>query len=179
MIFRGSLRGFTAGALGALLLAGCGSSTMSRIDANRGLYESWPLDVQEAVLNGNVVTGMTPDMVEMAIGKPTEVESNTQTGSNEEIWVYRKGGSESGTGSPLGSPLGPNTSVGMGMGPVGLNTSPMGMRVGTGMGTMIGPNMGIGTGVSMPISGPSSQSPQETREIVFRDGVVYRADPPP
>jgi hypothetical protein len=44
---------------------------------------------------------------------------------------------------------------------------------------MVGPNMGIGTGVSVPVTGPSQQTPEETREIVFRDDVVYRADPPP
>jgi hypothetical protein len=178
MIIRGKLRAGALTLLGALLVAGCGSSTMSRIDANRALYESWPIEMQQAVLDGKVEVGMTKDMVAMSIGKPTEVESNAQTGSNEEIWVYRTGGG-GGSASPLSSPLGQNTSIGMGMGPVNMGMGPMGTRVGTGVGTMVGPNMGIGTGVSVPVTGPSQQTPEETREIVFRDDVVYRADPPP
>ena len=38
--------------LTAGLLAGCSTSPISRIDSNRSAYESWPIEVQEAVLNG-------------------------------------------------------------------------------------------------------------------------------
>ena len=46
----------------ALWLTGCSTSPMSRIDANRALYESWPVDMQSAVLDGKAVKGMTPDV---------------------------------------------------------------------------------------------------------------------
>jgi hypothetical protein len=94
--------------------AGCSSSPINRIDANRARYESWPLEVQEAVLAGEARKGMTPEQVEVAMGKPTEVTSR----GTDEIWVYRKS-------SGLGSGLLKNTSVGVGtsIGGVGLGTS--------------------------------------------------------
>ena len=73
----------------AILLAGCSTSPISRIDSNRGLYESWPLEVQQAVLDGRAEKGMTPEMVKMALGEPTEVQSR---GGTDEVWIYRKGG---------------------------------------------------------------------------------------
>jgi hypothetical protein len=78
--------------LAALFVAGCASSPMSRIDANRALYESWPFEIQEAVLNGKVVVGMTPDMVQMVLGKPSEVMSRAGKKGEEEVWVYKTGG---------------------------------------------------------------------------------------
>jgi hypothetical protein len=84
-----SLLGFAVlGLLGSL--TGCGSATMSRIDSNRAEYESWPLDIQEAVLHQQVVKGMSPTMVRMAIGEPTSVEHRVgKQGENEEVWIYR------------------------------------------------------------------------------------------
>ena len=81
--------------LAACLLAGCSSSPqMRRIDANRGLYEQWPIEVRQAVLDGKPEVGMTPDMVEMALGKPTEIvtRSGTPTTGDDEVWIYRTGG---------------------------------------------------------------------------------------
>jgi hypothetical protein len=95
------------------VLVGCATSPLSRIDANRPLYESWPLEVQEAVLNGQVKNGMTPEMVQMSVGKPSQVITR---GIDDEVWVYRKGGSSS---------LLRNTgiSIGAGTGGVGIGTS--------------------------------------------------------
>lgn len=102
--------GFSVAVWAALIASGCSSSPLSRIDANRALYESWPLDMQEAVLSGRVEPGMTPEMVEMSIGKPAEkVTRPTRTGE-EEIWTYRSGGSGLG-----------NTSVMIGGGIGGVN----------------------------------------------------------
>ena len=100
-----------------LLAAGCASSPMSRIDEHRAKYESWPLDVQEAVLNGEARKGMTREQVEVALGKPTEIVSRS---GDDEVWVYRKGG---GAGSGLLNNTG--LSVGTGIG---------GVSVGTGIG---------------------------------------------
>ena len=62
-----------AGALS--LLGACSSSPMSRIKAKHAVYETWPIDVLEAVVRPQVSPDMTPAMVEVALGKPTEVQS--------------------------------------------------------------------------------------------------------
>jgi hypothetical protein len=105
--------------LAAGALSACSTSPMSRIDSNRARYESWPLDVQEAVLNGEARKGMTPEQVEMALGKPTQVVSRSARAGEDEVWVYRK--------SAVGSTLlnNPGVSVGTGIG---------GVNVGTGIG---------------------------------------------
>lgn len=97
------------------LLAGCATSTISRIDANRAAYESWPLEMQEAVLSNKVKVGMTAEMVEMSVGRPTEKISRSATG-DDEVWVYRKGG---GGGSILKNT---GISIGGGVGGVGVST---------------------------------------------------------
>ena len=98
------------------LLAACATSPLSRIDSNRALYESWPLEVQEAVLNGQVKQGMTPEMVQMSVGKPTQVINRSVQAGDDEIWVYRKGGG--------GNSILRNTgvSIGGGVGGVGVST---------------------------------------------------------
>jgi hypothetical protein len=79
--------------LAAGLLAGCGTtSPLSRIDADRALYESWPLDTQDAVLNGKVLPGMTYDQVTMSVGKPTEKTVRNARKGVEEVWIYEAGG---------------------------------------------------------------------------------------
>jgi hypothetical protein len=108
-------------ALVALGLAGCSSSPMSRIDQNRALYESWPVEMQEAVLDARVEKGMTPDRVRMARGEPTRVDTNPSKGADE-IWVYQK---SSGANLPL-----PNVSVGGGIGGVGVSSGRRGGRGG-------------------------------------------------
>jgi hypothetical protein len=98
--------------------AGCSSSPISRIDANSALYHSWPLDVQEAVLDGRVEKGMTPDMVRMSAGKPTQVTSRVgKNGAQQEVWIYRKGG---------GGGMLSNTGVAVGVGGVNVGGSPGG-----------------------------------------------------
>src|ERR1041384_4761130 len=82
----------TAIAAGFILGAGCTSSPLSRIDANRPLFESWPFEIQEAILNQQVKPGMTPDMVQMSLGKPTEVINRSVQAGDDEVWVYRKSG---------------------------------------------------------------------------------------
>lgn len=67
---------------------------MSRIDANRAEYETWDLEVKEAVLDGRVEKGMTPKQVEVAVGRPTRVEYREGRSGSQEIWIYsRKSGS--------------------------------------------------------------------------------------
>jgi hypothetical protein len=98
----------------AALFAGCSTSPLSRIDANRALYETWPLEVQQAVLDGRAEKGMTHDQVMMSIGKPTEVQTRVARGGDEEVWIYRKGGG--------GSLLPKNMSLGGSIGGIGVGT---------------------------------------------------------
>lgn len=130
----------------AVFLGGCASSSpISRIDADRAKYESWPLDVQQAILNGEAIKGMTPEQVEMALGKPTQVVTRSAKSGDDEVWVYRKGGALSGLGGVL------------------KNT---GVSIGGGTG-------GVGVGTSVGGGGGGGPGPEEI-EVVFRDGVVSR-----
>lgn len=149
------------------LLAGCASSSLSRIDQNRARYESWPLEVQDAILSGEARKGMTPEQVEMALGKPTQIISNSVKPGQDEIWVYRK----SAVGSTLlGAVSG--VSVGTGLGGVNVGASGGGVNVGSNVG---GVSMGTSVGGGRP---SRSQAPDE-QEVVFRNGVVLRADGKP
>lgn len=142
-------------------LAGCASPQMSRIDRNRALYESWDLDTKQAVLDGRVETGMTPDMVEMAWGKPSEVVTHP----HQEIWVYRKAVDD---GVPLGGPVMSGSMGGSSLG---------GMSVAAGRGGSSVGMAGSGMGGTLPPPAPAPMLTVE-KEVVFRDGVVYRADRP-
>lgn len=156
----------------AAFVAGCASSSpISRIDANRALYESWPLEMQQAVLDGRAEPGMTREMVRMALGEPTEITGRSAGNNEDEIWIYRKGGDDGGMG--LGSP-----SLGLGgnVGGLSVGTGGMGTSIGTNMGSGIGMGTNMGMGMPMPMGRPT---PVEEREIVFQDGVVLRADPAP
>lgn len=157
---------------------GCGSPQMSRIDSNRELYESWPIETRQAVLDGKIEPGMTPDMVRLALGKPAEIvtRSGVANSGDDEIWVYRKGGYED-QGMMSSGPVMGGVTIGAGSGGIG----PI---IGTNIGTSIGAGpVTIGTGgigASSPIYYPPAPmgSPLKEREVVFRNGVVYRADPP-
>ncbi len=140
------------------LLAGCASPTspnaiMDRVDANRSVYETWPLPIKEAVLDGRVVRGMTPDMVYVTRGKPTEV---VDRGNGDEIWIYRKGGGPSGSSRRLS---GSSISIGAPVGGSG------GIFVGGGSPTILG----------SPSPAPAYE-PVEEDEVFFRNGVVVRGD---
>jgi hypothetical protein len=157
-----------------LLAGGCGSPQINRIDRDRAVYESWPLEIQQAVLDGKVEIGMTPAMVVMSWGQPTE-KLPSPTAGNEEIWIWRKGGSD-GMVTPL--PAGPMIGMGGSMGGVGISTGSGGTVLGTNTGIGLGGGgitMGGGMGGGAIITPPT---PIEEKEVVFRDGVVYRADAP-
>ena len=136
--------------LAAFFVAGCSTSPMSRIDANRALYESWPFEVQEAVLAGKIIAGMTPEMVRMTLGEPTQITDRAARKGPLEVWIYKSGG-----GGGMSKAL-KNTSISMGTG--------------------IGPVM-IGSGTNLGSLGGSSNEPiEDEREVVFQNGVVVRSD---
>lgn len=163
------------------LVAGCASSQMSRIDRNRHIYETWPLEIRQAVLDGKVEPGMNSDMVRVAWGEPSQITSSP---AGDEIWVYTRGGDP-------GSVYYPGTAgSGMGMGGIGMGGPGIGISTGRG-GTAIGATGGIGIGGSPGNIGMGYPSvggvgpaivtpptPPEFREVIFRDGVVLKADPP-
>jgi hypothetical protein len=166
---------------------GCASSQMSRIDRNRGIYETWPIEVRQAVLDGKVEPGMDSDMVRVAWGEPSEVTSSP---AGDEIWVYSKGGDPGSAYYPGG--MGGST---IGMGGTGIGVGGPGIGISTGRGgTSIGATGGIGIGggmggVGMGGTGMGGMggmgtpiitrpTPAEIREVVFRGGVVVRADKP-
>ena len=173
----------------AVMAGGCSSSQMSRIDQNRDIYERWPLETRQAVLDGKVETGMTPEMVLVAWGKPAEVV--TQSKSGDEIWVFKRGGSPGDVYYPGGAqyPASMGGGVYGGGGPgIGISTG----RGGTSIGAVGGVGVGMG-GVGGPVIGPTGgmggvggmggaivtpPTPPDIREVVFRNGVVVKADPP-
>jgi hypothetical protein len=88
-----------AGALALLLSACSGPSTMSRINANRGLYDTWPPEIKEAVLAQKAIPGMNRDMVRVALGAPKDVLPGQNIG--EEVWVYDRAGESGGGSGPV------------------------------------------------------------------------------
>ena len=115
---------------------------------------------------------MTPEMVRVAWGEPTEVVPQAQYG--DEIWVYQKGGGSPGMGYP-GSSIssgGSSTGIAIGTGPGGTVIAPS-VGIGSMGGTMGGSGIGMGGGPVM-----NRPTRVEIREVIFRDGVVSRADPP-
>jgi hypothetical protein len=130
------------------VLAGCASSTMSRIDSNRAEYETWPVEVQEAVLNKRVIQGMTPDQVTMSMGKPTSVENRPGKQNDQEVWIYKTGGG----------------------GLSGLS----GLPVNLGLGTSIGP-VGVYSNKSLG-GGSNGVSQEEQDEVIFENGAVVKTD---
>src|SRR5471032_1411173 len=158
---------------------------MNRIDANREIYEQWPIEMKQAVLDGKVEEGMTPDMVVMAIGKPTEVNTRSGTPStgDDEVWIYRTGG-DTDPGMmmpPVGYPgsypggypsnypgyPGVGTGAGIVMAPGrggGVAVIPPGIGISGGMGGVgIGGMGGMGAGMPVPVT----RTPVQEREVVF------------
>lgn len=155
-----------------VLLAACSSPTspnaiMDRVDANRDVYETWPIEIKDAVLSGQVLRGMTTDMVYVARGKPTE---RVDRGNGDEVWVYRiSGGGDSSGGSIL--PRGTSVSVGTGGGAgyPGSGSYPGSYPSGSGTGIYVPPIV-LGGG------GGGGYEPVVEDQIVFRNGRVTHGD---
>ena len=163
-----------------VLTVGCSSSQMSRIDRNRSIYETWPLEVRQAVLDGKVEPGMDADMVRVSWGEPTQISA---TPAGDEIWIYAKGGDPGSVIYPGGSAGMGGSTIGMGGSGIGISTGRGGTSIGTSTGIGIGGGIGGvgigGTGVG-GMGGPivTQPTPPDIREVVFRGGVVLRADKP-
>jgi hypothetical protein len=156
-----------------LLFAGCastdpGDARMERVDANRAEYETWPLTVKEAVLEGRVTRGMDPVMVHVALGRPDEEIKEGES----VVWVYHRGESYQVYNQPHYSPIGvpgPNPMLGRGV------QNPAQDPLATQRQT-------IGRGQSSQLRNPQIPEPppqptvvRDSRydiEVVFRDGLV-------
>ncbi len=168
-----------------LVGGGCSSSQMSRIDRNRDLYERWPLEIRQAVLDGKVEPGMDPDMVRVAWGEPSEVSISP---AGDEIWIYSRGGSQGSVIYPGGVGNTGIGGIGGTGGTIGVSTGRGGTVLGGGGGIGVGGGMGGGTiggmgglgtgGIGGPTPIVTPPTPPEIREVVFRKGVVVRADKP-
>lgn len=173
---------------------GCASGQMSRIDRNRDIYETWPLEIRQAVLDGKVEPGMNTDMVRVAWGEPSEIAMSP---AGDEIWVFKRGGSDGSVYYPGGvaSSGGMGGVIGGGVGGIGVGGTGSGIGISTGRGgTSIGATGGIGIGGGIGgtgiggiggtgmggMGGPmiTPPTPPDVREVVFRGGKVVRADPP-
>jgi len=164
-----------------VVLAACSSPSspnaiMDRVDAKRDIYESWPIEIKDAVLSGQVLRGMTPDMVYVARGKPTE---KIDRGNGDEVWVYQIRAGDSGNGGLMGGgggmlPRGTTVSVGTG----GSAGYPGGYPSGYPSGYP--GTYPSGSGVYIPPivlgGGGGSQEPAIEDEIVFRNGRVTHGD---
>lgn len=71
------------------LVTGCGSTTSSRIEEKAAVYRMLTSDQQQRIVAGEIGNGFTPDMVYMALGKPSVVETVSDTGGAVEKWTYR------------------------------------------------------------------------------------------
>jgi hypothetical protein len=121
---------------------------MKRIDANRETYETWPIEVRMAILDGRIIEGMTREQVQMALGNPTNTGSRMgRSGEVEEIWEYRSGGG----GGNILTDIASNVSLGTGIGGVGVGSRGI---------------PGVGRG----------NTPVEVGQVVFVDGRVVNAN---
>lgn len=79
---------YPAGSLVLLLFfSGCFSPGY-RINKNPGLFESFPLDVQKNIRQGNIDADYTKDMVFLAKGKPDREYTRKTRDKSTDIWSY-------------------------------------------------------------------------------------------
>lgn len=98
---------------GFMFLAGC-STLGSRITNSQDEFNSWPAEVQDKILAGQVDVGFTPVQVLVALGEPQRKYSRSTEQGRSEVWAYTGGGSGFSIGLGLGTGHG-STSYGGGV----------------------------------------------------------------
>ncbi|WP_428610027.1 hypothetical protein [Sedimenticola sp.] len=76
-----------------LTLAGCASVQElrdRRITENQGLFDAFPVAIQEQVRQGRVEIGFTGDMVRLAWGEPDQVFTRTTREKRATVWGYTR-----------------------------------------------------------------------------------------
>jgi hypothetical protein len=80
-------RGVLAAAV--IVLSACAAATpASRVAQAPQLFEPLPAAQKEAVLQGRVEEGMSPDAVYLACGQPDRVMRGSENGKPYELWRY-------------------------------------------------------------------------------------------
>lgn len=78
-----------AGVISVVGLAGCQSPRDSRISEKRELFASLPPSVQATIKEGLVDLGFSPEMVQMALGTPNQVQSGQAAEGQMMTWTYK------------------------------------------------------------------------------------------
>ena len=76
-----------ATAAGLFWLSGC-STPETRIRQNPDLFSHLAPDQQQAIREGRVGIGFTPEMVKLALGDPDRVRIRTDVTGRSELWHY-------------------------------------------------------------------------------------------
>jgi hypothetical protein len=71
----------------ACLITGC-QSVDHRIKENQALFDRLDPLIQSRIKQGLIAVGDTPDMVYIALGKPSEVKETTTASGKETTWIY-------------------------------------------------------------------------------------------
>lgn len=73
-----------------LLVAGCATSGIeNRIQEKSAVFGQLSPEVQRRIRDGQVGMGFTEDMVYMAIGKPSKVETRSSDSGSVAVWIYK------------------------------------------------------------------------------------------
>ena len=102
-------------ALGAACALLACESIGSRVEANQGLFDSYPPEVQDKILAGNIDVGFTPEMVEMAWGEPYRKDQVTGEDFVAEVWTWSRSVPGVGVGMGTGGYYGGNVGIGTGV----------------------------------------------------------------
>jgi outer membrane protein assembly factor BamE (lipoprotein component of BamABCDE complex) len=73
--------------LTALFASAC-ATTDTRIQKNQTAFNAYPPSVQQAIRNGRIEIGFTPDQVRMAMGEPTRSYTRTSASGTSLVWAY-------------------------------------------------------------------------------------------
>ncbi len=126
------------------LLSAC-STPDSRIAENQAAFVKYPAAAQQKIRAGKIDLGFTPEMVRLALGKPScQIIQQTEVGQVE-LWMYRDNG--------------PHFSIGVGLGTGDYHSGGHGG----------GSYSGVGGGVAVSTG---DYSPEEKMRVEFRAGVV-------
>jgi len=103
-------------ALGVAAFALVACSTIgSRVKANQALFDTYPPEVQDKILAGQIEVGFTPEMVEMAWGEPYRKDQVTGEDYAAEVWTWSRSVPGIGIGMGTGGYYGGNVGIGTGV----------------------------------------------------------------